>query len=735
MTSPFTLYLPAIILCAWLGGIWLGLFTAVVSALIGVYFFVVPYYSFKFANPKALAPLVIFLLVGALISSLGESLHRSRRAAEAKAIKEREERERFRVTLDSIGDAVIATDPAGRVTFMNPAAEFLTGWSQEEAAERTLSEVFPIVDEVTREALESPHARLMREGTAATLSKHALLITKNKTELRIEDSGAPIRAASGEIVGGVLVFRDISESQRIKREGAQLSAIVTSSEDAIISKSLSGVIESWNSAAERMFGYTAAEAIGQSITMIIPPERLDEERQILGRINAGQRVDHFETVRVRKDGRRLDISLTVSPIRDAYGRIVGASKTARDITQRKRDEADARLLVGERVAREQAEAASRAKDEFVATVSHEIRTPLNAILGWAQLLQMGKLDSIQSAQALDCIERSARSQAQLIDDLLDISRVITGKLRLDVQTIDPMQIIQTTLDSIRPAADARAIRLKVILASEGNLISADPARLQQIFWNLLSNAVKFTPKQGLIEVRLDSIGSLVRLVVKDSGAGINPEFLPFVFERFSQASAGSVRKHGGLGLGLAIVRHLVELHGGTVQAESPGEGQGAIFTVTFPITARSARALEAASEDAEASERTIRLDGLHILIVDDEAEMKDLLTILLTQYGAQVTARASGAEVLDAIDELQPSLLISDIGMPYEDGYSLMRKIRRRGRTIPAIALTGFPRSEDRTRALAAGFQMVVSKPVESNELLTVIASLTGRLPLQRLAA
>jgi CheY-like chemotaxis protein len=224
--------------------------------------------------------------------------------------------------------------------------------------------------------------------------------------------------------------------------------------------------------------------------------------------------------------------------------------------------------------------------------------------------------------------------------------------------------------------------------------------------------------------------------VKDSGAGINPEFLPFVFERFSQASTGSVRKHGGLGLGLAIVRHLVELHGGTVQAESPGEGQGATFTVTFPIAARSARASAAASaEDAEASEQKIRLDGLHILIVDDETEMKELLTTLLTQYGAQVTARATGAEVLDAIDELQPSLLISDIGMPEEDGYSLMRKIRRRGRTIPAIAVTGFARSEDRTRALAAGFQMCVSKPVEAIELLTVIASLTGRLPLQRLAA
>jgi PAS domain S-box-containing protein len=735
-TSPFTLYFPAIVLVAWFGGRGPGLFSTVLSGLVATLLFLVPGYGPGLWDVTATTQLVIFLLAGGLISVLAGSLHRSRKLAQASAAKEREERERFRITLASIGEGVIATDFAGRVTFMNSVAESLTGWPQEEGLGRPLKAILTIIDENTRAPLESPDARGARDGGANQANANTILAARDGTERPIQHSSAPIRGDRGETLGAVLVFRDISESRTVEKERALLAGIVASSEDAIVSKSLRGIIESWNGAAERMFGYTAEEAIGQSITIIIPPERREEEREILARLNIGERIEHFETVRVAKDGRALDISLTVSPVKDGHGRIIGASKIARDITQRKRDERElARLLSSERAARELAEEANRSKDEFVAVISHEIRSPLHAILGWIQLLQTGRLDSAKTARALDTIERSARTQAKLVEDLLDLSRFITGKLKLDVRTVDPAQIVQETVDSIRPAVEARALRLQTRLNAPGTVVTADPARLQQIIWNLLSNAVKFTPRNGLIQVYLNRIDSQIQIVVEDSGKGIESEFLPYVFERFSQANIASAKKHGGLGLGLAIVRHLVELHGGTVRADSPGEGQGSTFTVTIPLALREAAWIppeRPLTGRGVAREKGIQLNGLRILVVDDEAEMGDMLSTLLTQHGAEVSACRSAAEAIELIDQLHPSLLISDIGMPGEDGYSLIRKIRARekpGQTLQAIALTGFARLEDRLDALDAGFQMYVSKPVEAPELLTVVASLTGRLP------
>jgi signal transduction histidine kinase/ActR/RegA family two-component response regulator len=434
----------------------------------------------------------------------------------------------------------------------------------------------------------------------------------------------------------------------------------------------------------------------------------------------------------------LDISLTVSPIRNTEGRIIGASKIARDVSERKRAEQErTRLIASERAAREQAEAASRSKDEFVAMVSHEIRSPLNSILGWVQLLRTGKFDRAETDRALETIERSATTQAQLIEDLLDISRVITGKLTLDVRSVDPAQIVEGALESIRPAAAAKAIHLHAHLPPRGVVVAGDPARLQQVVWNLLSNAVKFTPTLGHVDVKLERVNSHLKIVVSDSGQGINPEFLPFVFDRFSQANTSSERKHGGLGLGLAIVRHLVELHGGTVRAESQGEGQGATFTVELPV--RGARdgtgELEATGADAEQTgppADAVSLSGLRVVIVDDEAEMRELLTKILTLRDAEVKACASAAEALEAVERWRPSILVCDIGMPNEDGFALIRKLRAKAPerigNIPAVALTGFARSEDRLRVLAAGFQMHVPKPVEVEELIMVVASLTGRL-------
>ena len=364
---------------------------------------------------------------------------------------------------------------------------------------------------------------------------------------------------------------------------ARLIALVESSDDAIVSKTLDGVITSWNPAAERIFGWTAQEAVGRHITLIIPEERWAEEDQVLATIRRGERLDHFETVRVTKDGQRLDVSLTVSPILDASGRVVGASKIARDITERRRlEEARERLLEREQRAREAAEALNRAKDEFLATISHELRTPLNAIFGWARLLQTRQLDEAGQDRAITVIVNSAAAQARLVEDLLDLSRIVSGHLRLDVKPVDLRAVVEAALEAVRPAAAAKAIALTATLAEVGPMQGA-PDRLQQVVWNLVMNAVKFTPHGGRVDVVVHRVDGSAEVAVSDNGEGISPDLLPHVFDQFWQEDSSTTRAHGGLGLGLTLVKRLVELHGGRVRAESAGKGKGATFTVTLPV--------------------------------------------------------------------------------------------------------------------------------------------------------
>jgi signal transduction histidine kinase/ActR/RegA family two-component response regulator len=413
---------------------------------------------------------------------------------------------------------------------------------------------------------------------------------------------------------------------------------------------------------------------------------------------------------------------------------------AKEIRQRKRAEEErAQLLVQEQQARAEAERLNRLKDEFLWTISHELRTPLNAILGWAHILRTSKVDEVRMQRVLETIERNARSQAQLVDDLLDISRIITGKIRLNVQTIAPVLVIEAAMETVRPAADAKHIRLQSVLDPTAGPVLGDSERLQQIVWNLLSNAIRFTPKQGRVQVCLQRINSHIEIIVCDTGQGISPDFLPYVFDRFRQADGSITRSVGGLGLGLAIVRQLVELHGGTVQAESPGEGQGATFTVKLPVIVVGATSTE--SERVHpAMGGTVRfdsgpqLDGLRLLIVDDDADMRELLAYTLEACGAEVIAVADAAEAMVTLAEFAASidLLISDIGMPNEDGYTLLRRVRalpaEQGGRIPAVALTAYARTQDRTAALLAGFQSHLAKPVEPAELVAVVANLAGRI-------
>lgn len=743
-----TLIIALMIASAWYGGRGPGLMIAIVFELTIDYFAGWPF-TLRLAA-LTLNRMVLFVSLVLFASS--------RRNAENRL---RQERARLGVTLSSIGDAAIATDVNGLVTFINPTAEALTGWTMKQCANKPLAEVFNIVNETTREPVENPVTKVLREGTVVGLANHTVLIARDGKEIPIDDSGAPIRGPGGQIVGVILVFRDITERKLTEETRAFLAAIIESSDDAIISKTLDGTIVSWNKAAERLYGYSAEEVIGKPISLLMPPERAEDFPKIMETLKRGERVEHYETERVCKSGERIYVSLTVSPIKNAEGEITGASAIARDITEQKRAEAEreellareqtarreaeqaqnlsAELLLREQAARKQAEEASRMKDEFLATVSHELRTPLNAILGWAGILRKNPYAANTTAQAVETIERNAKAQTQLIEDLLDVSRIITGRMRLDVQSVEVPVVIQAAVDAIRPAADAKNIHLQVALDPGAGPLSGDPNRIQQVVWNLLSNAVKFTPKGGDVRLRLERANSHVVITVSDTGVGISQEFLPFVFDRFRQADSSYTRVHGGLGLGLAIVRQLVELHGGTVEVESAGEGHGATFTVKLPITISKvvSRYRTDTSEPKEpatlsgATQVPARLDGVRLVIVDDEPDSCELLLAMLQECGAELQAAGSAAEGFEALKRWRPDVLISDIEMPYEDGYTLIAKVRalssEEGGQTPAIALTAHVRDEDRLRALAYGFDAHVGKPMELVKLVAVIASLTSR--------
>jgi PAS domain S-box-containing protein len=679
-----------------------------------------------------------------------------------------------------------------------------------------------------------------------------------------------------------------------------LAKIVDSSDDAIVSKDLNGIILSWNAAAERMFGYTAAEAIGQSIRMIIPEDRQSEEDFVLSQIRAGKAVQHYETIRQRKDGSLVPISLTVSPVHNDDGVVIGASKIARDNTERARllataqeqaatlrtlsdigvtlaasldhgtivqkvtdlatevthaefgaffynvtdtKSGEAYMLYtlsgvskeafagfpqprataifgptfhGEGIVRlddvtkdprygknppyygmpeghlpvrsylavsvrassgevlgglffghsqpgvfteqheqlasgvaawasvalenarlyREAREADQLKDEFLAVLSHELRTPLNAIVGYSRLLRGGILSEDKARRGLETLERNATSLTQIVEDVLDISRIVSGKIRLDVQSVELPLVVHNAVATVQPAADAKGIRVQSIIDPHVGPVSGDPNRLQQVVWNLLSNAVKFTPKEGRVQVRVERVNSHVEIAVSDTGAGIRPEFLPYVFERFRQADAGTTRQTGGLGLGLSIARHIIEMHGGSIEAASGGEGKGATFRVHLPLMIVH----EPAPREPRTHPRTEtlaplkglkNLSGIRVMAVDDEEDALGLLRVVLEAAGAEVVTISSALEALERVAEARPDVMVVDLGMPHMDGFELMARIRASADAdvgnIPAAALTAFARSEDRTKALENGFEMHLAKPVDPGELVASIATLVRR--------
>jgi PAS domain S-box-containing protein len=483
--------------------------------------------------------------------------------------------------------------------------------------------------------------------------------------------------------------------------------------------------------------YAGADA-GLSFFGNVPPDELEGiQTAWKAAISGGRGLEREQRLR-RYDGELRWHLFRVVPERDEYGAIVGWIATATDIDHQKRvEEAHGALLLREQEARGQLEEANRSKDEFLATVSHELRTPLNAILGWTRMLRTGALHGEEKSQrALETIERNARAQTQLVEDILDVSRIIAGKLRVQVRHIDVRGVILAAMDAVRPAADAKQLELALDVRDEAGDFQGDPDRLQQVVWNLLSNAIKFTPHKGRVVVELRRSNGHVEIAVSDTGIGIARDFLPHVFDRFRQADSSSTRMQGGLGLGLAIVRHLVEVHGGTVAAESEGEGKGARFTVRLPVRPAEPQPKETAALNANGGAHpeppppiaAAALAGMRVLVVDDDADARELVRVMLVNYGAEVILATSADEAVELISRHLPDVLVSDIGLPTENGYALLQRVRGLPQTarLPALALTAYASSADVRRALEAGFQRHVSKPVEPGELARVVASLVA---------
>jgi len=797
-------------------------------------------------------------------------------------------------------DAIISTDLNGTLTSWNREAERIYGYSASEALGQPNALIIPS----DRFAEEEDVLRRLRTGQAID-HYETVRVRKDGTRIEVSLAVSAVRNRNGEVIGVSKIARDISQRKQLERDAVRLAAIVEFSDDAIVSKDLNGVITSWNRAAERIFGYTAAEAVGQSIRLIIPPEHQDEEDVVLEHIQGGQTVDHFETVRCRKDGVCIPISLTVSPIRNHAGVVIGASKIARDISDRKKAEAEmqrasrqtaflarmaatlsrsldyqetlkgvanlavpdiadwcavdivqedgqiARLAVAhidpakielarlvreryedatafysvpyvirtgtpaivpeitdemivavakgdkERIrliralglmsyicvplmargralgaltlasarsgrrytdedvhfaedvasraamtvenarAHQQLQNANRLKDEFLATLSHELRTPLNAILGYSRLLAAGIVTGEKVTGAVDTIERNATALTQLVEDILDVSRIVSGKLRLNVQPVDLSSVLHDAVATVMPAAEAKRILLHTVLDRQVGLVSGDPDRLRQIVWNLLSNAVKFTPRHGHVQLRLERVDSSVEIVVSDTGIGIAPDFLPHIFERFRQADSGTARQHAGLGLGLAIVRNLVEMHGGTVHAASGVDSPGATFRVKLPLMAvHSEPPLDATrvhprQEGTAPAGALVDLSGTHVLVVDDDPDAVTLLKEILNAAGARVTSASSARAALDTIQEARPDVLVTDVGMPVMDGFELIERLRRSDdtalRDIPAAALTAYARTEDRAKAQQSGFEMHLAKPIDPADLVAAVKALARR--------
>ena len=981
-TLPLVTLFGAVAAAVWLGGYWPAVAVGILGYVACSYLFIEPRGQLGLDNSATVIGLLAYLFTCALIIWFGEAM----RFAQMRAGKQGE---LLRVTLRSIGDAVITTDVDGRITYMNAVAESLTGWTQPDALGQSLDVVFQIVNEETRQPVENPASKALREGVVVGLANHTLLVKKGGGESPIDDSAAPISDEYGNVSGCVLIFRDVTGERRIEQDKASqlltarlLASIIESSDDAIVSKSLGGIIQSWNAAAERLFGYTAEQAVGRHISLVIPSERIAEEDHIVASLKAGKRIEHFETERLRSDGSRILVSLTISPIKDDGGNVIGASKIVRDVTRQRQSEQRERQLLEEAAAanakfhalfeqgalfaaimdvngttveanrlsweacgysreqiigkpfwqgpwwspstslQEQIEAAAaqaaagqtfraempyfkadgrecvvavtiqpikderghvhflalsgvditdrvraeaerekfvtliesstdfigicdlqgvpsfvnraglemvgldtiedarhtpvasfffpedqprvmqeffpsvlekghgeievrfrhfktgearwmaykvltlpdaagrpvafatvsqdvterkrleenlrklaadlseadRRKNEFLAMLAHELRNPLAPISNAVRALRVGGHDEAALRSAPEMLERQVGHMARLVDDLLDMSRITRGRIELRKERVELAPIVDQAVDAVRALYKTMNHQLTVTLPLTPVHLNADPTRLAQVVGNLLNNACKFTDKGGHVWLTVEREGEQVVVRVRDNGIGIAAEHLPSLFEMFAQVDTSLERSRGGLGIGLTLVKTLVEMHGGTVHAHSDGPGRGSEFAVRLPILAATSRSISepAVSEPSQAA-------GRRILVVDDSEDGAETLAMLL-QFGGHETHKAhDGAEAIDLAERLRPDAVLLDIGLPGMNGYEVCRRIRKEpwGKEMVLVALTGWGQEEDRLRSKEAGFDAHMVKPVDFRVLLRLLASLPAATEAQ----
>ncbi len=608
----------------------------------------------------------------------------------------------------SSDDAIVSKDLNGIVTSWNAAAERIFGYSAEEMIGQPILKLIPSDRQSEEPAILERIRRGERVDHFETIRRR-----KDGREINVSVTISPIRGADGRIVGASKIVRDLTGQQEALVQGALLAAIVQSSDDAIVSKDLNGIVTSWNAAAERIFGYTAAEMIGQPILKLIPPDRQSEEPEILARIRRGERVDHFETIRRRKDGRKINVSVTISPIRGADGRIVGASKVARDITEQKRMEKELRRYAEELAAQH------RQKDRFMAMLAHELRNPLTPMRTALEILRHRGGDATQVERVREVLDRQVRNLTRLVEDLLDISRLTQGKVHPRLERVDLARLIRFNCRGHEAHAEASGLALHCMVPELPLWVMADPTRLDQVLDNLLENAIKFTASGGRITVAAGTEGDSVLMTVRDTGIGIDPQLLPRLFDAFTQDEQSLARSRGGLGLGLSIVRGLIELHGGSVSAHSDGRDQGAEFRVRLP------RLEEPSALTQETPEAKPAAGSHRVLVVEDNQDAADSLADLLRIFGYEVRVAYSGPAGLEAAQLFHPEIVLCDIGLPGLDGYEVARRLRSDAGTtaVRLIAVTGYGDENDRERARQAGFDEHLVKPVDPDRLLGELSS------------